>query len=71
METWGGLGVTQLKFNNVSRIHQLPLPQGRAVCGNVLMLTSIQRCASVVHVTSSSELLSEGGCMENATTQFD
>lgn len=30
------------------------LPQGRAVCENVLMLTSMQWCASVVHVTSSS-----------------
>lgn len=53
-EPWGGLGLTQLQFNNVSRIHQLLLPQGRAVCDQVLMLTSVQWCASVVHVTSSS-----------------
>lgn len=53
-ETWGGLGLTQLKFNNVSSTHQLLLPQGRAVWENVLMLTSIPWCASVVHVTSSS-----------------
>lgn len=53
-ENWRGLGLTQLKFNNVSRICQLLLPQGRAMCENVLMLTSMQWCASVVHVTSSS-----------------
>lgn len=53
-ESWGGLGLTQLQFNNVSRTHQLLLPQGRAVCGQVLMITSIQWCASVVHVTPSS-----------------
>lgn len=41
-ENWRGLGLTQLKFNNVSRICQLLLPQGRAVCENVLMLTSMQ-----------------------------
>lgn len=41
-ETWGGRGLTQLQFNNVSRIHQLLLPQGRAVCDNVLTLTSIE-----------------------------
>lgn len=38
----GGLGLAQLKFDSISRIHQLLLPRGRAVCANVLMLTSIQ-----------------------------
>lgn len=33
-ETWGGLGLTQMKFS-VSGIFQLLLPQGRAVCDNV------------------------------------
>lgn len=49
----GGLGHTQLKFNSVSRRHQLPLPQGKAACDNVVTLTST-RCASVVRVASSS-----------------
>jgi hypothetical protein len=41
-ETWGDLGLTEFKFDNASRIYQLLLPHGRAVCENVLMLTSIQ-----------------------------
>lgn len=66
----GGLGRTQLKFNSVSRRHQLPLPQGKAVCDNVVTLIhSTCLCGSCRF--KQRELLSEGSCMENATAQLE
>lgn len=50
---WGSVGLTQLRFDCVSTTQRL-LPQERALWENTLMFTTPERCASVVHVTSSS-----------------
>lgn len=67
----GWSGSHTAEFDSVSRIHQPLLPRGRAVCAN----DSNAHIKSMTCLSGSGhfercELLSGGGCMENATTQL-
>lgn len=67
----GWSGSHTAEFDSVSRIHQPLLPRGRAVCANDSDAHGkAVTCLSGPRHFTRCELLSGGGCMENATTQL-